>query len=136
MLKYQANQVELLQQQISVQNALISELNREQQRFHKQLQDLQSSSPGILNSIAAIQQCDLAMLETQRLIKAKRIEIATADEKLDHLLHTFRDEERRLNAWEKLVDRERHKDHSALMISELREADANYLLSQLGRNNQ
>lgn len=135
MLKYQSNQVELLQQQIAVQNALISALNQEHLQLCKRLQDLQSNHASSSNLVSAYEQCEVAMMEAQKLIKAKKIEIATADEKLDHLLHSYRDEERRLNAWEKLVDREKLKGRAALISSEIREADEIFLLSKLGRVN-
>lgn len=135
MLKYQSNQVELLQQQIAVQNALISALNQEHLQLCKRLQDLQTNHKPSSNLVSTYQQCEVAMIEAQKLIKAKRIQIATADEKLDHLLHTYRDEEQRLKAWEKLVDREKLKGRAALSSSEIREADEIFLLSKLGRVN-
>ena len=136
MLKYQTNQVDLLQQQISVQQALINVLNQEYQQLCKSLQDLQANQSCSLNSVSAYQQCEYAMIEAQKKIKAKKIEIATADEKLDYLLHTYREEDRRLNAWEKLVDRERVKGHAIVLSGEMRDADELFLLSKLGRVQQ
>ena len=80
--------------------------------------------------MAAYQQCEIVMIQSQRKIKAKKIEIATADEKLDFLLHSYRDEDRRLNAWKKLVDREKYRTELENQNLQQREADELYLLTK------
>lgn len=130
MLKYQTNQVDLLQQQISAQQILINVLHKDYQELCGQLQDLQAASSVSVNSVTAYQQCELVMIQSQRKIKAKKIEIATADEKLDFLLHSYRDEDRRLNAWKKLVDQEKLRAGASNRNLQQREADKLYLLTK------
>lgn len=136
MLKYQTNQVELFQQQVAVQQSLISKLHQDHQGLLQQLQVLQGSGSAPVNSVEAYQQCELAMIESQRKIKAKKIEISTADEKLDFLLHSYRDEDRRLNAWKKLIDRERCRAELENQNLKQREADEFYLLTRVRGDNR
>ena len=63
------------------------------------------------------EQINLTMVTIQRKINAARIEIATADEKLDHLLHTFREQNKQLKSWEKLVEQETDRQTSAALRS-------------------
>ena len=76
------------------------------------------------------QQCDVALIEIQRKINSVKMDIATADEKLDHLLHTFRESNKQLKSWEKLVEQETEKAVSAELLKEMHLADERYLATQ------
>jgi flagellar biosynthesis chaperone FliJ len=130
MLHYQSNQVDLLQQQIASQQASISRLNEELAILKRHLETAQTGNDLGTESLASLQQRELSILEMAKRVKLKKSQIATAQEQLDHLWHRFKEEDRRLKGWEKLVERESSKQVSFVRNLEQRQADELFLLSK------
>ena len=129
-LKFQQQQLDLVKQQIGAQRQLISQLRGHRVNLEKELSNVAGQFE--VNAAATMyhQQINLSMVAIQRKINAARIEIATADEKLDHLLHTFREQNKQLKSWEKLVEQETNRQTSAARAAEMHSADERYLASQ------
>lgn len=129
-LKFQQQQLDLIKQQIGSQRQLIDQLTGQRDGLEDEMSTVSSQFPVSADAAMYHEQINLAMVTIQRKIKATRIEIATADEKLDHLLHSFREQNKQLKSWEKLVEQESDRQSSAARQVEMHLADERYLASQ------
>ena len=129
MLHFQEKKLDQLKQKLAVQRNLIEDLHRQRQSLIEELAQVGSQTNSGGNAIMLHQQCELAMTQLQRQIKGKKIEIATADEKLDYLLHTYREQDQQRKSWEKLVEQQSASIKSAVLLLEMQQADERYLLT-------
>ena len=129
MLHFQEKRLDQLKQKLAVQRNLIDDLHRQRQSLIEELAQVGSQTNSGGNAITLHQQCELAMTQLQRQINGKKIEIATADEKLDYLLHTYREQDQQRKSWEKLVEQQSASIKSAVLLLEMQQADERYLLT-------
>lgn len=129
MLHFQEKKLDQLKQKLAVQRNLIDDLHRQRQSLIEELAQVGSQTNSGGNAIMLHQQCELAMTQLQRQINGKKIEIATADEKLDYLLHTYREQDQQRKSWEKLVEQQSASIKSAVLLLEMQQADERYLLT-------
>jgi flagellar export protein FliJ len=126
-LKFQQQQLNLIKQQIGSQNQLIDQLDQQKLQLENELVNIASQFRTDPKSAMLNLQCDQAMIAVQRKINFAKTEVATANERLDFLLHTFREKNKDLKSWEKLVQQESDKAVFARAKSEMLAADENYL---------
>ncbi len=131
-LNFQQQQLDLVKQQIGAQRQLISQLTGNRVNLENELTNVAEQFEVNVTATMYHQQINLSMVAIQRKINSARIEIATAEEKLDHLLHTFREQNKQLKSWEKLVEQETNRQISATLAAELHSADERYLATQFG----
>ncbi len=129
MLHFQEKRLDQLKQKLSAQRNLIDDLHRQRQSLIEEIAQVGSQTNTRGNAITLHQQCELAMAQLQRQINGKKIEIATADEKLDYLLHTYREQDQQRKSWEKLVEQQSASIKSAVLLLEMQQADERYLLT-------
>ena len=129
-VKFQQQKLDLLKQQIGAQRQLIDQLNGQRDGMNEELKNVAGQFPVTADAAMYHEQANLTMVAIQRKINAIRIEIASADEKLDHLLHTFREQNKQLKSWEKLVEQESERQAAAARRAEMNIADEQYLASQ------
>ncbi len=129
MLHFQEKRLDQLKQRLAVQRNLIDDLHRQRQSLIEELAKVGSQTNSGGNALTLHQQCELAMTQLQRQINGKKIEIATADEKLDYLLHTYREQDQQRKSWEKLVEQQSASIKSAVLLLEMQQADERYLLT-------
>lgn len=125
--KFQQQKFDLLKQQLAAQQAELSELNGQLKKLMSDQVQVQDQRTIEANSLMFYQQIELASVDIQRRINRKKIEIATADEKLDHLLHTFREQNQKLKSSEKLIEQETKKLQATRLLIEMLAADERYL---------
>lgn len=130
MLRFQTNQLDLVKQRIQTQQSCIAGLKQDLAALHQKTKALQSGDQPNASSVASLQLTELSILELSKRMKLKKSEITQAQEQLDHLLHVFQEEDRRLKGWEKLVERETLKTSAALQNHELQQADELFLISR------
>lgn len=128
LLDIQGHQVDRLRQQIAVQDDLIESLRQEHQALLDQMQSVGSQFRNSQVKLTTLQQSDLVMVDLQKQVKAKKIEISTAEEKSDHLLHSFREENRLYKSWEKLIDRKIQENKTVASVMSMKETDDLYLI--------
>ena len=128
LLDYQEKRLDVTRQQLAVQQNLIDSLHHEQQSLQQEMANCQSadSTP---NSISKLEQSSLYQVQIQRNLNAKKIQIAEANEKLDHLLHVYREQEQRHRSWQKMVDHFNEAETAHVRTLEQKYADELYLLS-------
>ncbi len=126
-LHFQQQQLNLIKQQIGSQRQLIDQLDQQKTNLENELTNIASQFRVEPESAMLNLQCDQAMIAVQRKINAAKTEVATANERLDFLLHTFREKNKDLKSWEKLVNQESDKAVSDFWKREMLEADENYL---------
>jgi outer membrane murein-binding lipoprotein Lpp len=136
MLKYQSNQVDQLQQQLLSQQAAIKRMEDDRNTMREQLEAIQQESAVNWISLERVQQSELVSMEILKRMKTKKMELAIANERLDFLLNSFQEEDRRLKGWEKLVLREDSKHQHLLRNRELRQADELFLISKFPGGSQ
>lgn len=129
-LKFQQQQLDLIKQQIGSQRQLIDQLTQHRIELEDELTEVAGQFPKASSSPMYYEQISLTMVSVQKKINAARIEIASADEKLDHLLHTFREQNKQLKSWEKLVERETDRQSSAARLVDMHLADERFLANQ------
>jgi chromosome segregation ATPase len=127
MRNFQLKRLEFVKQQLTAQQQFRAQLNCRQAELLNQLQQLHQPIGQSSNVLHIHQQTELALIELQRKINNIKTEIATADEKLDHLLHTYREQDQQLKSWEKLLEQEATKIASSLRLIDANQADDRYL---------
>ncbi len=130
MLKYQTHRVEMIKQQIAIEQNEIQTLQQQFAILTDQMEQIQETSVSCATSVAAIQLCELKIMETQKAMNTRKAEMADAEAKRDDLLHSYHEEERKLKAWEKLISRETVQWTHARLRFEQRQADELHLLTK------
>ncbi len=128
LLDYQEKRLDITRQQLAVQQNLIDSLHHEHRSLQQEMANCQSTdSPP--TSISNLEQSNLCQVQVQRNLNAKKIQIAEANEKLDHLLHVYREQEQRHRSWQKMVDHFDEVETAHVRTLEQQYADELYLLS-------
>jgi hypothetical protein len=128
--KFQQQKMDLNKQQLAAQNQLIARLELQLMETRQEMEHVEAQFSENSNALTFSQQCDLAMMAIQRKINGHKLDLANANEKLDHLLHEYREQEIRLKSWEKLIQQEAQKIQSAILLAEIQTADQRYLATQ------
>jgi flagellar biosynthesis chaperone FliJ len=132
MVKFQNNKLDILKQQMAIANSKINSLNIEHEELATLLQHTARQTLKV-QTIANLQQVELAMCEIQRQINRNRTELAAAVQAFEILRDAYLEQDRRLQSWEKLVEQETDKQISADNQAEILQADENYLITRFGR---
>jgi len=135
-IRVQENRLGLLKQQIAWQAKLVEGLRKECEGLEVKMQVLPVSSEVSQRSIAYWQQLNHLLAELQKQVNVLRAEIASADEKLDYLHHSYREEERVLRSWEKLVEGKKFDLESVAAQIEQRQADDLFLMHDMAGDDQ
>jgi flagellar biosynthesis chaperone FliJ len=132
MVKFQNNKLDILKQQMASTQSKINSLNVEHEKLTTLLQDTARQNLKV-QTIANLQQIELAMCEIQKQINHNRMELTAAVQSFEMLRDAYLEQDRRLKSWEKLVEQETDKQMSADNRAEILRADENYLITRFGR---
>ncbi|MEQ1906685.1 MAG: flagellar FliJ family protein [Pirellulaceae bacterium] len=132
MVKFQNNKLDILKQQMASANSKINSLNVEHEKLVTLLQETARQNLAV-QTIAILQQIELAMCEIQKQINHNRTELAAAAQAFKMLRDAYLAQDRKLKSWEKLVEQETEKQISANNRTEIKQADETYLITRFGR---
>lgn len=130
LLKFQTKRLDVLKQQLAVQRNLSDTLRQEYEQLVIQKSNIEKTQVIRSNDLAMLQQTDRAIVDLQRKINAKKGEVSSADERLDFLIHSFREQDRLCRSWEKLIERKAAESRMRAVKLEMQQADDLFLMSQ------
>ena len=112
---------------------MIQQLETQQTKARKQ-QDETRQIPETSMSLTLLTQCHESLKHWQHIIGELEKRINELQNQLTQVNQAVREQKGKLDAWDKLIDKERKKQAHAELIRDMALADEQYLMNQFSRS--